>query len=467
VSQERLTVWKWLLGFTVLSIVVCGVGGYFLATSPQVKTQLQQFMPGGKPTEVRIEPAGLGELSRTISAPGQIEAKTSVKISAQVSARIIALPMKVNDSVRAGDVLVRLDAVDLQAQLDASRATLVGEQARLEGSQVTLQRARQDLARVRTLHASGDRTKSELEQAETEVARAETSEAAAKSAIRVAEAQIARAQKDLENTIIKSPMDGIITRLDAEVGEVVVIGTLNNAASVIMEIQDLSSMLLRARVDETNIVPVKDGLPAKVFINAYGEREFKARVGLVELQRRVDRDNTGYFEVELPIELPPGEVLRAGLTANTEIVVETMRDVLVVPSQAVVDRKIDELPKSVTEGNANVPRNNTFARVVFRAEPIPGKTTPDGKPLFKVVATPVQVGSSDLTRTVVLAGLKAGDTIVTGPFKSLIGLRADEEVVEEKAGVKPDAPAKQGPPPPPGAQRSRPALDAPRTQEAA
>lgn len=438
--------WKWLVGGFLVCLVVCSAGGYFAFTNKELRKQFEQIIPRPKPAEVRLGTVDMGELSRTVSAPGQIEPLTSVKISAQVQARILALPFELNSVVKKDDVLVRLDSEDLAALLESARASLMGEQARLEGAESARLLAKQDLERVKKLAETGDRTPADVEKAQSEYDRSVSTIASSKAAIDAAKAQIARAQKDLDNTIIKSPIDGVITKLDAKVGEVVVTGTLNNPGSVIMEVADLSQMILKARVDESNIVPVKDGQTAKVFINAYGEREFKGRVSRVELQRKVDRDNTGYFEVEVPIELPKGEILRAGLTANTDIAVETLRDVLVVPSQAVVDRKLDELPKSVTEGNANIPRNNTFARVVFRVEDVEGKKSSDERQIKKIVAVPVQVGSSDLTRTIVLAGLKKGDKIVTGPFKVMLTLKHDQEVVEEKSGTVEKKPDAGGPP---------------------
>lgn len=439
--------WKWLVGVFLVCVLVCAAGGYFAYTNKEIRKQIEMVIPRPKPPEVRLGQVDVGELSRTVSAPGQIEPLSSVKISAQVSARILALPFELNDAVKKDDVLVRLDAEDLLALLNSAKASLMGEQARLEGAQSALQLAKQELERVRKLATTGDRTPADVERAQAEFERATSTMAASQAAIDAAKAQIQRAQKDLDNTVIKSPIDGVITSLDAKVGEVVVIGTLNNPGSVIMEVADLSQMLLKARVDESNIVPVKQGQTAKVFINAYGEREFKGRINRVELQRKVDRDNTGYFEVEIPIELAQGEILRAGLTANTDIAVETLRDVLVVPSQAIVDRKVDELPKSVTEGNANIPKNNTYARVVFKVEDVPNKKSADDKQMKKIVVVPVQVGSSDLTRSVILAGLSKGDTIVTGPFKVLLTLKHDTEVVEETTGAAPSAPkAPSGPP---------------------
>lgn len=427
--------WKWLLGGVLVVAVVLGAGGYFLFTNKSVRKQIDQWMPGNKMTEVRLENAAKGELSRTIAAPGQIEPKTSVKISAQVSARIIALPFRENEPVKKGDVIVRLDSRDLEALLAATEANLRGEQARFEGSQAALARALSERDRVKKLNATGDVAVSALEQAESEYLRAQSNLQSSEHAIEAARAQIVRARKDLENTTIISPIDGTITVLDAEVGELVVVGTLNNAGSVIMEIADLGQMVLKARVDESNVLPVKDNQIARVYINAYGERVFKGFVERVELQRKLDRDGTGYFEVWVPIALEQGEVLRSGLTANCEIEVETLRDVLVVPSQAVVDRKADELPRAIAEGNPLIKRGDAFARVVYRVVKVEGKTDRDGKPVMKTIATPVSVGSSDLTRTVVIAGLKEGETIIVGPFKSLQNLKHDQEIVEEGKGA--------------------------------
>jgi HlyD family secretion protein len=433
--------WKWFLVIFVVLALLCAGSGYFVWQNKEWRKQIESYLPGDKPSEVRIEKVGKGELSKTVSAPGQIEPRTVVKISAQVSARITALPFRENDAVKKGDVIVRLDARDLQAQLDVSKAALKGEEARLEGAQALVQRMELERDRVQRLVGSGDFSKSQLEAAENDYAQAASALRATEHSIERARAEVVRVEKDLENTVISSPLDGTITTLDAEEGELVVVGTLNSPGSVIMEIANLSDMILKARVDESNIVPVKNNQPAKVYINAYGEREFKGTVERVELQRKLDKDATGYFEVWIPIQLEKGETLRSGLTANTDIQVEMLRDVLVVPSQAVVDRKVDDLPKSITQDNPNIQKNNTFAHVVYRLEDVPGKTTSDGKPVRKTVATPVQIGTSDLTRTVVLAGLKEGEQIVTGPFKVLMNLRQDQEVVEEgdaKAIAKPE-----------------------------
>lgn len=421
--------WKWVLAGFVVCCLICGAGGYFATTNKDFRKQIDKYLPTSKPPAVRMDEVKIGELTKTVAAPGQIEPKTSVKISAQVSARILALPFRENEQVKKGDVIVRLDSRDLEALLQAARANLRGEEARYEGNQAAKAKAEADRDRTRRLNASGDVPQSALEQAESDYLRSVSALRSSEFAIEAARAQIIRAEKDLENTTIASPIDGTIIRLDAEVGELVVVGTLNSPGSVIMEIADLAQMVLKARVDESNIVPVKDNQTVKVFVNAYGEREFSGVVERVELQRKVDRDNTGYFEVWIPVLLEKGEVLRAGLTANCEINVEILRDVVVVPSQAVIERKTDELPKSIVDALPSSGRQSTFARVVFTLERDGDKLTPDDKPIYKTVARPVTIGSSDLTRTVVLAGLKTGEKIVSGPYKVLSTLRHDQEVV--------------------------------------
>ncbi len=416
--------WKWLLGLGVIFIGGAAAGGYFIAQSPEFRELISSLRPGDQVLKIRLGKAEKGTLTRTVNAPGTIEPKTKVQISAQVSARILALPFREGETVKEGDVVVRLDARDLAASLESAQASQRAEEARLQGNRATLARAELEMARQKQLVQSGDASQSVLEQTEADVRRSVSGVDSSLQLIEIAKANIARAQKDLENSEIKAPFNGVITKLNAEVGETVVVGTLNNAGSVIMEIADLNVMLLKARVDEANIAPVKAGQRAKVFINAFRGREFDATIDRVGLKRETDRDGTGYYVVEVLVKKPEGELLYSGLTANTDIEVESFYDVLKVPSQAVVDRRVDELPKDARE-NPLIDKNKAFTRVVYGVS--------DGK--TKVI--PVTVGPSDLTQTVITAGLEDGTSIVIGSFKILVDLRHDRKVIEEEASKKP------------------------------
>jgi HlyD family secretion protein len=305
-----------------------------------------------------------------------------------------------------------------------------GQEARLGGAEARLITARLEFERIRSLFETGDVTRAELEAAEASYLQAQSDKQSLEFGIEQARAQITQAEKDLENTTITSPIDGVIVSLNAEVGETVIVGTTNNPGSVIMEIADLSSMLLKAAVDEANIAPVRVGQEATVYINAYPDREYTGTVRQIGLKRQVAQDGTGTFEVEIAMELGEGETLYSGLTASTDIAVERFFDAVRVPSQAVLDRRVDELPPEI-RNNPLVDLNKTFARVVFRV--VDGKT----------VITPVKAGASDLISTQIVEGLAVGDAIVAGPFRVLVDLKHDVPVRDEKQ-VKAEEAAKAG-----------------------
>ncbi|MBX3358364.1 MAG: efflux RND transporter periplasmic adaptor subunit [Phycisphaeraceae bacterium] len=433
--------WKWLLGIFIVCVLGCAGGGFFLATSDFGKSFARKFSGKANATQVRIEKVARGELVRTVNAPGSIEPKTKVIVSAQVSAKIIALPFREGDAVKKGDVIVRLDSVDLAARLESAQAELKADEARLEGARASFENAKAELDRQKELFSSRDVSKSDLDRAEAEYRRADAALRAATFSIEVARANIARAAKDLDNAVITSPMDGRIVKLNSEVGETV-LGTFNNAGTSIMEIADLSVMLLRARVDESNIAPVKENQSARIYINAYPGEELRGRVDKVGLKRLIAQDQSGYFEVEILVDKPPERLLRSGLQANTDIEVETLADVIRIPSQAVVDRRVDELPKEAQDANASLGQRKAYARIVYRVIDDPDATDPNTR---KAVAVPVITGASDLSHTVIVAGLEEGWGVVTGPYKALVSVKQGDRVIDENDAKKPDKPGEAAP----------------------
>lgn len=417
-----------IIGITVVGIGIMGAVGFMIVKSPigqQFTGQGNSNEPFGTP--VRLQAVERGDLQRTVSAPGSIEPKTLVNISSQVSAKVLALPFREGDLVHEGDVVVRLDPQNLVAALDSAKAGLKQQQASLLGSEATLINARLQYERLQSLYETGDATKAELDAAEAEFLRAQSSKAFNEASIEQAEARIEQAQKDLENTSITSSITGLVISLSTEVGETVIVGTTNNPGSIIMEIADLSEMLLKAAVDEANIAPVEIGQDTTIFINAYTDRTYTGRVSNIARKRQVASDGTGTFEVEIPIDLAEGETLYTGLTASTDIAVEHFYDAMLVPSQAVLDRRIEDLPEEVRKNNENIDQNKTFARVVYKVV--------DGK----AIATPVLVGASDLTSSVITAGLEEGDMVIVGPYRELLNLRHDMAVRDMNAEPEDDA----------------------------
>lgn len=433
--------------FVMLGLVGLLIAGAFLA-GPQLRSGLASLAPAPVVTKVRAETIKRATLTETIKAPGKIEPRTKVDISAEVAAKIEQLPFREGQEVRRGDMIVKLDDRNLRAELAAAEARREGEafrlqseQARLTGLLSTHSYAKKQLERRQALHDSGDLARKELDDALERVedleAQIESSKYALsmiESSLAGAKADIDRATESLAKTVIVAPMDGIITALNAEIGEVVLMGTMNNPGTVIMTIADLSRMILKAEVSESDIAKVSMGRPARVHINAYRDQTYSGTVTQIALQRTEPGmgnggggSTTGYFETEIEIDLRGGRIL-SGLMANVDIEVAA-HDGLLVESQAIVDRPIEDIPEEVKRDNPLVDRSKKTVSVVYRIV--------DGE----AACTPVRRGPSDDTHSVVLEGLSEGDVAVVGPFKVLEKLKHDEKVVDEAtvpAQTKPD-----------------------------
>jgi HlyD family secretion protein len=406
---------------------------------------------------VRIEKPQKGELIEFVSAPGEIEPKTKVQLSAKVTSRIMELPFDEGDKVTKGDpcanppipasVLVRLDSKDLESQLRSVRASREGQATQLEvekariksqnsnliGLEASLKQAQRDLERQKELLASKDISQTIYEQAKLKAeelqSQFESSQHSLKAAelglivmehnLEASDARVAEAEEALTYTTITSPIDGIVTRVNAEVGEMVVFGTMNNPGTVIIEVADLSKMLVVAQVDESDVAKVKAGQTAKVQVDAFPDSEFKGIVSSVALSHTASSSGTKYFRTEIILDAAE-EKLYSGLTAHVDIETVKHTDVLKLPSQAVMGRDIDSLPLDIRENNPYIDKDKTIATVVYRFV--------DGK----AAATPVKIGQSDLTHMIIEAGITEDDKIVVGPYKVLDGLKHNQKIQDER-----------------------------------
>jgi HlyD family secretion protein len=439
----------------ILIAVLVAVG--ILGTGITVAVMKYGSSGKAETTSVRVESVGRGDLTEIVSAPGQVQPKTKVQIAARVAARIQELPFDEGAQVKAGDVLVRLDATELEAQLKGTQARAAGQKAQLEEAKarVRAQEATIEASRVMLLDAQRDKNRQEQLFKDGYVAPAIVEAAQAKAGnleqqlnsslreleanklnlvvlqhqIDAADAEIVRAKDNLAYTTITSPIDGIITRLNGKVGELVVTGTMNNQGTVILEVSDLSEMQVDAQVDESNIAAVKDDQKAKVRIAAYQDETFDGVVKLVALDTADQRANQQFgggsqmqgkwYRARVVLDTK-GRRIPAGLSADVDIETQVHRNVIKVPTQAVMGRPLEELPASVKDSPA-VDKDKTLVTVVFRYE--------NGK----AVMTPVRISAGDMTHTVIEQGLKDGERIITGPYKVLPGLKDGQEVKEQAA----------------------------------
>lgn len=416
-----------------------------------------------KPIVVTTKQLRRTELVEFISAPGQTDPKLNVQISAKVSARIVELPFKQGDRVTKGDptanppipasVLVRLDAKDLvsrlnsakaryaaqAAQLEVEKARIAGQRESIAGLRAALEQAEKDLSRQQELLQSHDISQSAYDQAKLRYddakAQYDSQEHALKASelnlvvlqhnLEMAQAEIDQAEEALSHTVITSPIDGVVTRVNAAVGELVVTGTMNNPGTVIMEVADLSEMLVLAQVAESDIGKISLGQPARIHIQAYPDRQWTGKVVEIaltknDLPRRVaSLIGADYFRVEILLDNDPNApVLYAGLRCQVEIETLRHRDVITVPSQAVLSRAVDELPLEV-RNSPQVQKDKTFTPVVYRYI--------DGK----AVVTPVELGPGNLTETIIRSGLSEQDRVIVGPYRILDRLTHDQPVRDE------------------------------------
>lgn len=411
-----------------------------------------------KPTVVRIENAQRGELIEFVSAPGEIEPRINVEISAKTMARIIELPYEEGDIVTSGStdtnppvpasVLVRLDDKDLQsrllsaeasydaqsAQIEVEKARIAGQRANLIGLDASLKQAQRDLERQKGLLESQDISQATFDQSQLKFDELKSQYDSTKHTLNAAELNLVVLQHNLESagagvtqakealsyTTITSPIDGVVTRINAEVGEVVIFGTMNNPGTVILEVADLSTMLLVAQVDEADVGKLAVGQKAKVFVQTFPDDEFKGVVDSIALTHRISPSTaTKYFRTEILLE---GDVkkLFSGLTAHVDIETIKHEEVLNVSSQAVLGRAVDDLPLKIRENNPEVDKEKTFTPVVYRYID------------SKAVVTPVKIGPSNLTNTIIKSGIMEEDKIVVGPYKVLEGIKHDQKIKDER-----------------------------------
>ena len=415
---------------------------------------------GSGGTVVRVEKAARGDLVEFVSASGEVEPKTKVSISARVAARIAELPFDEGDVVKKGDVLVKFDDKDLRAALESVKARYAAEEAQiavtdlriraqeaqLNAQRISLADAERDLRRQRQLFETRDVSESVVDTAQarvdnlkSQVVASEQSLAADRSGLIVlrhnleaANAEIQRAEDNLSYATIMSPIDGIVTKVEAEVGELALMGTMNNPGTVLLNVADLSKILLVAHVDEASIAHIKVGQKAKVRMQAYGDEVFEGVVDKMALKNTEERlTNTKFFEVEVLLKTD-GRRIPSGLNGDAEIETTRLENVLKVPTQSVVGRQVESLPADV-RNKPEVDQKKTIASVVYRFV--------DGK----AVVTPVTVGASDVTHTVVKSGLSEGDSVISGPYKVLEQVQHDWRVSDESAASKSPAtqPAKK------------------------
>ena len=307
-------------------------------------------------------------LRSLVTASGEIVAARYADIGSPVMGRLVALTVKEGDAVRAGQVLARIDAIQAAATAEAAAAALGaleadagGAATQVRGSQSTLDEARARaaeaetaLTRARQLRDAGLLPAAEFDRAEAAAAAAKAQQAAATAAAeqsqqaataarqRVAQARAerARARDQLNKTEITAPIDGVVTRLDVEVGEMVVIGVQNQPGTILMTVSDLTAIDAQVKVAEADVMRLDTGMAATITLEAITGQRFSGRIVEIGASALPHIGATAAArEFRVKVRLTGTAVpLRPGLTCDAEIQVSERRGALAVPLQAVVER---------------------------------------------------------------------------------------------------------------------------------
>jgi HlyD family secretion protein len=343
-----------------------------------------------------------------------------VKISAHVVAKIEKLYIEEGDWVEKGKPLLQLEQQAFLAERDQWSAQVRSAQTSIQQAEVNLADARNKLVRAKKLTGEGIGTQEQLEAAELAEASARLRLSESRESVQQARANLVKAQDDLTKTTMYSPLTGKVIALNAEEGEGVVPGTMNNIGSEIATIADMSEILAYVNVDETEIVNVQVGQTATVKVDAIPDLHYEGKVVEVGSSgfTRAAQPDVKFFKVKILLD-KADETLRAGMSVRAEIHTAAHPKALAVPIQAVLERAFD----------AKQTGKNGEARP---AAPAAGEGE-DAKVVFvvengKVRKVTVTTGISDDTHVEIVSGLKGGEKVVTGPYRTLRDLKEDQLV---------------------------------------
>src|SRR5205823_2692327 len=309
---------------------------------------------------VTVETLKMRDLEAVVSASSKIQPKLFVNISADTSGRVVNLAVNEGDRVKAGQFLMQIDPRSLRTRVDSGQAALQGSQAALEQARQSVETARvqlavaqQTLERQQGLWKSQLTTREALDRAENDVRIAQSALSEREKQVHTQEvrlgqdrAQLASAQYDLSKVRIESPIDGIVTRRNIQEGETAVVGTMNNAGTVLLTIADMSVIQAEVEVDETNIPNVSMGQTAKITIDAIPDRTFRGHVTEIGNspiqatgQNAQNTQQATNFKVVVVLDEQVPDV-RPGFTCTADITTATRKNVAAVPIPAVAVREL-------------------------------------------------------------------------------------------------------------------------------
>lgn len=363
-----------------------------------------KLMRGDGAKAVEAAPVATQAIRSSILASGALAYRNEVQLRSEVIGKVASVPVEEGDRVTAGDVIVQIDPEQFRAQVEQQEASVRLQEIAIERQQLLIENLERQVQRKRDIYGRQLMDADSFETAENELSLAHLDLRSRGENLSQARATLAQARDNLDKTTIRTPIAGIVIKLDVKPGEAVITGTTNIPGSTLAVIADPSVMLTEVRVDEADIAKVSLGQAAAIFAAAFPDT---ALPGVVETIATSAEQQPGQqalsFEVKIRLTDPGLVAVRPGMSCRAEIYTESSEDAVAVPVQAI---RYDE----ESEGDD---AERPFVFVVENG---------------KAVRRDIELGISSDSHTEVTSGLAVGETIVTGPFRILRHLQDGETV---------------------------------------
>jgi HlyD family secretion protein len=367
---------------------------------------------------VQTEKISKRNIIQVVSGTGTINPETKVDVSAEISGEIVQLPYKEGDTVKKGDLLVKIRAETYGERINQQQAGVQYSRTQVEVAENNLRKTELELQRTEQLYNNGLVSQSDLDNARIAYQVALSQVKSANANVRQNIAMLRQSSQDLSKATIRSTMNGIVTQLNNELGEKVV-GTQQMAGTVIMTVSDLSIMDAEIEISENDVTNVKLGDTADVEVDAFPDRIIKGYV--YEISNSAKSKGLGTQEQVInfivKIRIIDQDVsLKPGMSCNADIKVNSKNDVIAVPIQCVTARDEEKSTEETTgddvkrKSDENLKKKEKPKEIVFIVE--------DGVPQ-KVKKVEVKTGISDDRYIEILEGLEPENTVVKGPYKSI------------------------------------------------
>jgi HlyD family secretion protein len=415
---------KWLIGGGGLLVVVLVVVFSIASRNKEVATVTTSKV-------VRTDLVG------TVNGNGRIQAQKKVDISSQVMGQIVNLAVREGDVVKKGDFLLQIDKVQYDANTRAGQAALEALFAQRESDRATKIQAGLDWEREQKNFEAKISSEQTAQKAKLAYDSATAALNATERRIEQARAQLAANHDSLNKTTLTSPISGIVTARPVEAGENAIIGTMNNAGTVLLTISDMSIVDAEMEVDETDIPRVKLGQKAKLTLDAFPGKKFEGVVreisGSPIVKSALGTDATAVnFKVKVQLDAPPPG-LRPGFSVSGEIETDRKVQALAIPIPALV--------VSAEAALSRPGKGKESAKPTPVPSPGPAAKKADVEGVFAVKKDgtvefrKVKTGINAELQIEILDGLKEGDELVSGPFKALRALKIGDRVKVDNTGA--------------------------------